>query len=227
MKMLKTKLLRTVLLSILTVVIVAACGQSSASEAPSSQADIPLHSVEPSGSGLPDSASIFKAPSDIQELVNRSDAVVITTISSISDTKSKVFGDPSDAAAMVAQGRPEPRIEETQYELSVEEVLLDDDSIGALGYNPNLALLGTHGPHSPQKGERIMFALLARPVPGLYSLVANWSLIPLDGGPIRNFDGKDPGYAGVTDEASLKAAVIEAASNHAKSPPSEWPTLFD
>lgn len=225
--MLKTKLLCTVSLSILTMAVVVACGQGSASETHSGQAEIPLHSVEPSGSGLLDSASIFKAPSDIQELVNRSDAVVIATVSSISDMKSVVFGDPSDAAAMVAQGRPEPRIEETHYELSVEQVLLDDEAIGALEYNPNLALLGAHGPQSPQKGERIMFALLARPDPGLYSLVANWSLIPLDGGAIRDFDGKDPGYAGVTDEASLKAAVIEAASDHAKSPPSEWPTLFD
>ena len=227
MQILKPKLLRTVSLSMLAAAVIAACGQGSASEFPFNQTEVPFHSVEPAGIGLPNSASIFKAPSDIQQLVNRSDAVVVATVSSISDTKSIVFGEPSDAAALVAQGWPEPRVEETHYELLVEQVLLDDGSIGGLKNNPKLALSGTHGPQSPQKGERIMFALLARPDPGLYSLVANWSLIPLDGGPIRNFDGKDPGYAGVMDEASLKYAVIEAANNHAKSPPSEWPTLFD
>ena len=46
MKILKTKLLRTASLSILAMVIVAARGQSSASETPSGEADIPLHSIE-------------------------------------------------------------------------------------------------------------------------------------------------------------------------------------
>ena len=93
--------------------------------------------------------------------------------------------------------------------------------------NPQLALPGTHNLQSPRTGERILLSLLAMPDPGLYSLAANWSLIPLDGGAIRNFDGTDPAYAGVTDEESLKSAVAAAANNHDKLPPSEWPSLFD
>ena len=213
------------LLSLLAAVLLMACAQS-----PSGSADedaVLFHSVEPVGSSLPDSASIFKAPETVQELVNRSDVVLIGTVQSVSETKSVLFGSSSDASALVSQGFPEPRIEETHYEIAVEQVLLDDGVAGSLKGNPSIALSGTHTTLSPQVGERIMFALLSRPGDDLYSLVANWSLIPLDGDSIRNFDGTDPGYDGVTDEASLKAAVTTAAGSYVKAEPAKWPTVFD
>ena len=227
MKMLKCRLICTISLAILTIFVIAACAEGSVSNGHGVQSEALSQSVETVEIGLPNSASIFRAPVTVQELVNRSDAVVIATISSISETKSIVLGSPSDAAALVAQGYPEPRRQETHYELSIEQVLLDHGSLAAMEDNPKLALSGTHKLQSPQTGERMMFSLLARPDPGLYSLAANWSLIPLDGGAIRNFDDTDPAYAGVTDEESLKSAVAIAAKNHDKLPPSEWPSLFD
>ncbi len=230
MKTLKSKLVCNISLAILTIFVTTACAEGSASDGPGVQSESPSQSVEPVRIGLSNSASIFKAPVTVQELVNRSDAVVIATILSVSETRSIVVGNPADAAALVAQGYPEPRRQETYYELSVEQVLLDDGSLAKIAKmkdNPRLALSGIYNLQSPQIGERIMFSLLATPNPGLYSLAADWSLIPLDGEAIRNFDGTDPAYAGVKDEKSLKSAVISAANNHDKLPPSEWPSLFD
>ena len=227
MKMLKCRLICTISLAILTIFVIAACAEGSVSNGHGVQSEALSHSVETVGIGLPNTASIFRVPVTVQELINRSDAVVIATVSSVSETKSIVVGSPSDAAALVAQGYPEPRRQETHYELSIEEVLLDDGSLAAMKDNPKLVLSGTHKLQSPQTGDRMMFSLLARQDPGLYSLADNWSLIPLDGGAIRNFDDTDPAYPGVIDEASLKSAVAGAAANHEKSPPSEWPALFD
>ncbi len=227
MEMLQCRLICTISLAILTIFVIAACAEGSISNGHGVQSEALSQSVETVGIGLPNSASIFRPPVTVQELVNRSDAVVIATISSISETKSIVVGSPSDVAALVARGYPEPRRQETHYELSIEQVLLDDGSLVAMKDNPRLALSGTHTLQSPQTGERMMFSLLAMPDPGLYSLAANWSLIRLDGGTIRNFDGTDPAYADVTDEESLKSAVSIAAKNHDKLPPSEWPSLFD
>ena len=205
----------------------AACSQVHSEDTAIGRGDLPFHSMESAGRGLSESASIFKAPADVQELVNRSDVVVVATIASISDTASVGPVGSTDTDALVTQGLPEPRILETYYELSVEQVLLDDGVMSTLDGNPKLALSGMHDERSPQTGDRMLFALLAGPDRQIYSLAANWSLIPLNEGSVRNFDGKDPAYPDVTDEATLKSAVAEAAQSHRKSPPSDWPTLFD
>ncbi len=221
----KKRIFGVVFLSMLAAVLLMACAESPPGSADESA--VPYHSVEPVGSGLSDSASIFKSPATVQELVNRSDVVLIGTVRTVSETQNVVFGTSADASALVAQGFPEPRMEETYYGISVEQVLLDDGVVGTLDSDLSVALSGTHSTLSPQVGERIMFALLDRPSDHRYSLVANWSLIPLDGGSIRNFDGSDPGYDDVIDEASLKSAVTSAAGRHAKSAPADWPTIFE
>ena len=213
------------LLSVLFAALPLACGQASVgTEVETTEA---ARSVEPFESPFASGSSIFKAPETVQELVNRSDLVLIGTVRSVSDTQSVVVGSSSDASALVTRGYPEPRVEETHYEISVGEVLLDDGAVSRLSGNASIALAGRHTAASPQVGERLLFALLSRPGDDLYSLVSNWSLIRLDGGAIKNFDGADPGYDGVTDESSLKNAVTTAAASHEKADPSEWPTLFD
>lgn len=177
--------------------------------------------------GLPVVAGIFRNPVNVKELVNRSDAVVIATVFEISDTAYVRMVNPDTADAFATRGFPDPVLPMTYYHLAVEEVLLDDGSLGLSGEGATLALSGVHESRSPQIGDRMLFALIGGDDMGIYSLADNWSLIILDGGPIRNFNEHEPRYPGITDEASLKRAVIDAARDHKKLPPSEWPTLFD
>ena len=227
MKKLKCRLISIVSLAVLTFFVITGCAQGAVSDGSIVRSESPPEPVGSVRGGLTHGASIFRAPGTVQEMVNRSDAVMIATVLSVSDTKSVVVGAPEDAAALVARGYPEPRVQETHYELSVEEVLLDDGSLAAMKDNPKIVLAGTHNLQSPQIGERMLLSVLAMPGSGRYAPAANWSLIPLDGGAIRNFDGTDPSYAGVTDEESLKSAVTTAADNHEKLPPSAWPSLSD
>ena len=213
------------LLSVLLAALSLACGQASVGAGVDTGET--ARSVVPFSAPFASGSSIFKAPETVQELVNRSDLVLIGTVRSVSDTRSVLVGSSSDASALATRGYPEPRVEETHYEISVGEVLLDDGAVSRLSGNPSIALAGRHTTAAPQVGDRLLFALLSRPGDDLYALVSDWSLIPLDGGDIKNFDGTDPGYDGVTDERSLKDAVTTAAANHEKAEPSEWPTLFD
>ena len=202
------------LLSVLFAALLLACGQASVGAGVGTGET--ARSVEPFEAPFASGSSIFKAPETVQELVNRSDLVLIGRVRSVSDTKSVLVGSSSDASALATRGYPEPRVEETHYEISVGEVLLDDGAVGRLSGNPSIVLAGRHTAAAPQVGDRLLFALLSRPGDDRYSLVSNRSLIPLDGGDIKNFDGADPGYDGVTDERSLKDAVTNAAANHEK-----------
>ena len=47
----------------------------------------------------------------------------------------------------------------------------------------------------------------------------------MDGGLIRNFDGEEPGYAGVVDAESLKLAIRKAVVTRSPSQPWEWPKV--
>lgn len=176
---------------------------------------------------MPASAPFFLYPTTVQELVNRSDAVVIATVGTIGDPMEEGLLDHESVSELVSREIPAPTLVRTYYEILVEEVLLDDRPISALDGNVYIAVSGVHTENSPQRGERMLFALLSGRGPGEYGLVDDWSLVMLDGGPIRNFDGSDPGYDGVIDEATLKSAVSAAADNHQPSLPADWPTVFD
>ena len=113
-----------------------------------------------------------------------------------------------------------PRREVVYYDINLEDVFLDDGNLVA---NPRLRLFGRHSNLRPQVGERFLFALGANPDGKSYGVAGDWCLIPLDGGAIRNFDGESPGYAGVTDETSLKSAVKKAVPNRVYLPLNQWP----
>ena len=88
------------------------------------------------GSGRQAEAWIFRNPVDVRELVNRSDAVVIATIGSVSDTLYVVPGDPDPAATLIAQGLSPPGIPHTYHELLADQALLDTGVIASLERNP-------------------------------------------------------------------------------------------
>ncbi len=169
-------------------------------------------------------ASLFREPRNVQDLVNRSHAIVIGTISAISDlTRELPYGTTSeDFQGEMYQGY-EFSTEVTYYDIAIEEVLLDDGNVRAY---PRLRLDGAHNPAYPQIGERFLFALGRNPDSLSYGIAANWDVLPLDGGDIRNFDGTSPGYVGVTDEASLVKAIREAVPYYDFLPVNQWPSRF-
>ena len=97
---------------------------------------------------------------------------------------------------------------------------MDDGNIRA---HPSLRLDGVDNSILPRVGERFLFSLGRNPDSLSYGIAADWMVLPLDGGDIRNFDGASPRYAGVTDEASLVKAVKAAAADYDFLPPNQWP----
>ena len=167
-------------------------------------------------------ASIFREPQTVQDFVNRSHAVVIGAIAAISDPVQELpYG--TTAADYPPMALPLMYLEATYYNIAIEEVLLDDGNIRA---HPSLRLDGADNSILPRVGERFLFSLGRNPDSLSYGIAAAWMVLPLDGGDIRNFDGVSPGYAGVTDEASLVQAVKAAAAHYDFLPPNQWPYRF-
>lgn len=167
-------------------------------------------------------SAVIAAPGSVQELVNRYDALVVGAISEISGPQQE-FGygkTAEDYQFLLDQGHPLPSMSMTYYHIRLEEVLLDD---GNVRNHPKLRLSHEHSALRPQVGERFLFALIRNPDGESYGVSADWCLLHLDGGLIRNFDGAAPGYAGVTDEATLKAAIQTAVPRRVHLPLSRWP----
>ena len=207
--------------------MLAAC-QSNASEVPAETA-VEVENTDShvtgrtlsSGLGAPLS-DYFEAPASIQDLINRYDVAFVGTVATIG---SSVEEKPDDWNSEVddhlaTKGIPPLRVRITYYDITLEEVLLDD---GLVNGNPRLRLSGDHNPMRPQAGERYFFALQTVSGAKGYGVNANWNLIHLDGGSIRNFDGVEPGYPGVTDEASLKSEAKSAVTNRSHLPMDDWP----
>ena len=126
----------------------------------------------------------YQPPQNIQDLVNRSHAIVIGTISAVYATVRHI---------------------------DLEEVLLDD---GYIQSHPYLLVGDEPDSLHPQIGERYLFALGRNSVymypyqdgmPGAltYSAAFDWMILSLQPDGIRNYDGSLPGYEGVTGEASF------------------------
>lgn len=169
-------------------------------------------------------SDVIRPPQDLQDLVNRVDAIIIGTIASISDTIEKLppGATQQDYQWAIDRGLPLPYIRTVFYDITIEEVLLDDGNIKS---NARLRLSGDHSPIRPQIGERFMFALGQDYDRKSYGITDNWHLVFLDQGPIRNFNGHPPGYPGVTNEASLKDAIKSAIPKRTPLPLDQWPRV--
>ena len=90
-------------------------------------------------------------PADIQELINRNHAVVVGTISAISEPVRELpyFTTEKDFADRPVERWP--YIEVVYYDITIEEVLLDD---GNIRDNARLRLMDSFWPVVPQLGER-------------------------------------------------------------------------
>ncbi len=197
-------------------------GQPTEPVAETRQTPLPIFGRTLSSSKGTPLSGYLVAPQSIQDLINRYDVVFTGTIAAVGEPVDEKAYDwtPEDDARAQSRGIPPLRFRMIYYEIELGEVFLDDGNLRAY---PRLRLSGDHSPIRPQVGERFLFALGANPDGKSYGVNADWNLIHLDGGPIRNFDGKGTGYAGVTNEASLKSAVQAAVPNRVHLPRDQWP----
>ncbi len=163
-------------------------------------------------------------PQDVQDLVNRSQAIVIGTISAISGPVNELpyFTTEEDFPAEDLQYM---YLEVAYYDIAIEEALLDDGNVRAhprLRLEPNSG----HNPHPalPEIGRRYLFTMGRNPDSLSYGVAADWMTLALGGDSIRNIDGTLPGYAGVDGEASLVRAVREAVLYYDFLPVNQWPS---
>ena len=163
-------------------------------------------------------------PRSVQDLVNRSQATVIGTVTAISEpvVERPYDFDPADYAEL--PDSEWPSIEVAYWTIGIEEVLLDDGNIEA---NPKLRM-EPNPPHRtdnplPELTARYLFTLGRNPDSLSYGITADWMILSLDGGRIRNLDGTVPFYGGDADEDSLVEAIREAVLDYEYLPPGKWP----
>ena len=201
------------------LLVCAGCGPDSEAEesaAPQSASYVEGRTLY-SGEGYPISW-IKEPPQTVQELVNRSDAAVVGTVSSVSGPVEELPYDKTESD-FTPEERPQYIIGVAYYDIELEEVLLDD---GIVQDFPRLRLSGAHNSDRPQQGERFVFTLARNPDNRSYGIMADWMVLStIDG--VRNFDGSIPPYDGITDEAALLNAIRTASANHQRSPFSDWP----
>ena len=198
-------------IALLLLFLVAAC------QVPKQQVE-PVHgtSLGMAGSRIED----YKMPpADIQELVDRSHAVVVGTISAVSEPVNEL---PYDATEEDYADEPKeewPYYEVRYFDIAIEEVLLDD---GNIRENARLRLGNNEWEVLPQQGERYLFSLLVAPDDKSYGISANWMMLRMDGG-IHKLDGTPSGFVGVTDETKLLEGFRVAVEDYDFMPYSEWP----
>ena len=171
----------------------------------------------------------YKAPpQNVQDFVNRSKAIVIGTVTAISEP---VVERPYNFDPAVFAGIPEsdwPSIEVAYWNINIEEVLLNDDNIEA---NPKLRMEPNplHRPDKPhpELNGRYLFTLGRNPDSLSYGITADWMILDLTEAAIKDIDGKTPAFIDGAQEAALVNRIREAAGNHDYLPPGQWPSRFD
>ena len=170
-----------------------------------------------SGMGYPIS-NLKEAPTDVQDFVDRSHAIVIGTIGAVSSPADEMpFNKTADDYP--AEDVDDMRLRVTYYNITIEEVLLDD---GFISNNARLRLDGDHSLIRPQVGEKFVFSLARNPGNTSYGVMADWMVLTTADG-VKNYDGSSPGYADIVDEASLLQAIRNAAQSYSHKGFMEWP----
>ncbi len=163
-------------------------------------------------------------PQSVQDFVNRSQAIVIGTVTAISEPviERPYNFNPADFAEL-----PEsqwPSIEVAYWTIEIEQMLLDDGNIEA---NPKVRM-EPNPPHRtdkplPQLNGRYLFTLGRNTDSQSYGISADWMILNLGGDEIKDIGGTAPGFADGVREAALVEDIKEAARNHEYLPPGQWP----
>ena len=164
---------------------------------------------------------IRREPADIQELVDRSNAVVVGSISSVGELVSEQPYNAEDFEDWPEDERPTRDMR--YYGITIEEVLLDD---GYVEDNARLRLAPIW-PQQPILNERYIFVLSRNPDNLSYGISATWDILSLGGDAITDIAGKDPSYDGVSTETELLKALKAASDDYSHKPLNEWPDRFN
>lgn len=173
--------------------------------------------------------SIFLPPQNVQDLVNRADAIVVGTVNDISGPVRATAYSPtasisSNGHASSSTPTPSPGITVTYYTFAPQDVMLDDDNVRTA---PRLRLSGGTEALGPQLHHQYLFVLLRNPDRLSYG-AENWGMIDLSKTPPQLLDGSALSYSGISDAASLRAAIESALRTRVKTPPNQWPKIpFD
>ena len=164
-------------------------------------------------------------PANVQEFVNRSDAIVIGSVASVEGPFEELgYGFDLDYFEGKLEGPgflfALPTTTVTYYAIELEEILLDDGNIlGNSSLRVNTSFPDSFG---LQSGDRLLFSLLRNPDFRSYGAFIPWALMFLDGGEPRDFNGGSLPYRGVTDEASLVTAIESAIPGRVSIPVDLW-----
>ncbi len=216
---------RTIATVLLTTLVLSALALSAGcqSEAPEQQVNVqpPFTGIGKtlnSGMGYP-IANLKEAPTDVQDFVDRSHTVVIGTIATVSSPADELpFNKTADDYP--AEGVDDMHLRVTYYDITIEEVLLDD---GFISNNARLRLDGDHSLIRPQVGERFVFSLARNPGNKSYGVMADWMVLNTADG-VKNYDGSSPGYEDIVDEASLLRAIRTAEQSYSHKGLMQWPS---
>jgi len=217
--------LRTVATVLLTTLALSALALAAGcqSETPEQQVNVQPPAtgiVKTLNSGMGYSISNLKEPpADVQDFVDRSHAVVIGTIAAVSSPVDEL---PYNKTAddYPAEDVENMRLRVTYYDITIEEVLLDD---GFVSDNARLRLDGDHSLIRPQVGEKFVLSLARNPGNKSYGVMADWMVLTTAGG-VKNYDGTSPGYKDIVDEESLLRAIRTAAQSYSYKEFMQWPS---
>lgn len=166
-----------------------------------------------------------REPASIQELVNRADAIVVGTIGPVRRTE--MVG-PSGDLSKYPAGVPLPLKPFTDYQINIQEVILDDGFIRA---EPTLVIPGVPERYghigflmalSPT--DSYLFVLIHEPRSQKHAMVSRHGVINLSG-PSIALAGRDltrPDFANGMAPSDFLEAVKAALPTRKHSPPSEW-----
>ena len=157
-------------------------------------------------------AGLILAPADVQELVNRADAVLVGKIAS-----GPVIADegPFDEAGNIGG---ENQVPFARYRLQIDQLFVDD---GAVASRPEVRFFAYPVPPEINLDGTFLFALTANP-DGSYGTSAGWGMIELSSG-VPTIKNRSPEFLEGQSSESLLKDVSVAASQYERVPVSEWP----
>lgn len=153
------------------------------------------------------------APTSVNDLLNRGDAVLIGRITGGGETRYEGAFDPSSgrfAEPQTEPNAPNPGLPHTYYTVKPEEILLDD-GIAARQSEVMLRLGGEPGTAlHPKEGVRFLMVLGRNPDDLSYGIRGSWAVLDLEGQTVRDIAGRDLTFEAPREIDGFLAAVRKA-----------------
>lgn len=151
-------------------------------------------------------ADNWPTPTDLQEAVDRADAIVVGTVDRIEGTYFEGPYDSVESSADTAESRS-PALPHTYYRLTIQSVLFDDGNIDKA---PILRLGGTLGQSNVELGASYVMFLGRNPDNASYGILGSWGLMNVSSADtVRGLDGNRIGFVGSIEAQNLANEVNE------------------